>query len=600
MRLLTVEISNFMPFGEDLCWDVPQVDSLLLLVKGVYADSTKSNGTGKSSLFEAIYWALTGEIVRRVKAVQVIRTGKHRCRVAVTFKNKKATYKVTRTRTRDQLILVECLNLDTGEVFVGHTAAETTALIMEELNLTPELLAMTCFFGRKFLTFSRMEPRDRANLVAKIAKSDLWEQARSLAHTKVTELNNKISFNESLAIQHQESIDDLYVKIGEAEHELQGKEFELAEKRSEYHSEFEVLDIACATCKRVSKEIELELIQQNNDRDNLKTLYSEADKALSEMHGTTTGLTTQINDLTMGIAGDVCPTCGQTIKRSKAIKQTVTRLTKELADLKEQKNALSSDKTLLYQGLKDLSTKISQQDVLLIKHTKSLVAYDQEILEIGHAIEALDLDTVKTGLVSRLTYLKDDQLSKYTSILEEVHATIDELKQKHQITTFWVTGFKELRLQSMKTAVVRLAEYINAYALRLGLVADQVYMDVTTPRSGKGFKPEITLGLVRGNNRLAFNQLSSGEIQCLDLACFLASGSWLRQVYDLDLDFRVWDEPLDSLDTDSKYKTFQLIKDIEDTPQRFVIDHDAHFQDLFNHVVTIVKEDDVSYIKESG
>ena len=71
MKLLfkNIIIENFLSLGSA---EVKLNDRGFVMVKGVNNnpnDMAKSNGSGKSSIFEAISWVLTGETIRGVKDV---------------------------------------------------------------------------------------------------------------------------------------------------------------------------------------------------------------------------------------------------------------------------------------------------------------------------------------------------------------------------------------------------------------------------------------------------------------------------------------------------------------------------------------------------
>lgn len=601
MHLLSVEISNFMPFGENLRWDIPQPESLMVLIKGEYVGKEKSNGAGKSSLFEAVYWALTGELVRRAKAAQVIRIGTKKCKVTVVFKNKGTQYEITRTRIPNQPIVVTFLNMDTGELYPCHTAAEGTQLIMEKLGLSPDLLAMVSFFGHGFITFSRMEPRTRAELVAKIAKSDLWEQARVEALSRVKSLNAALDRFSGWEAESLRSIETVHEEIKVAEQELKDKEQQLSVERTRYEAELDQLYINIKALTSDRDNVQATLDTNSVEHDKINILYGEADRAHSELLGQIRGLRSQLKELTKGIKGHICPTCGQTIKRTDTVTRTINKVTNQLETLGEADAELVKDINLLRQALEGLKGVITELKKTIQFCSDQRVGHERSSVEVKHSIEALDLDTAKVGLVEKLVYLSETQLEKHVTSLHEVRAKIDAAKDMLLVDTFWVTGFKILRLQSMERVVLYLEECINSVAMQLGLIADRVYMDVKAEIGGKGFKPEITLGIVRGEDKLTFGQLSTGEIRCLDLACFLACGLWLQQSYGLDVDFKVWDEPLEGLDGDSKYKAFQLLKNLTSCSQKFIIDHDANFADMFEYTMSVIKgEDGISGFGDYG
>lgn len=79
---LTIE--NFMSIEHaDLCLE----DRAFTLIEGInnnVMDNARSNGSGKSSIFEALVWALTGNTIRGNKDI-VNYNGTGTCKVVLTF-----------------------------------------------------------------------------------------------------------------------------------------------------------------------------------------------------------------------------------------------------------------------------------------------------------------------------------------------------------------------------------------------------------------------------------------------------------------------------------------------------------------------------------
>ena len=79
-----ITIENFMSIGKA---QIQLNDQGYMLVSGINnnpTDTARSNGSGKSSIFEAIVWCLTGETMRGNKDI-VNRYGNGTCKVILTF-----------------------------------------------------------------------------------------------------------------------------------------------------------------------------------------------------------------------------------------------------------------------------------------------------------------------------------------------------------------------------------------------------------------------------------------------------------------------------------------------------------------------------------
>ena len=93
--LKNIKIENFLSLGNA---NVDLNDKGYCLINGVNNnpdDNAKSNGAGKSSLIEAICWAITGETVRGVKDVVNMFT-EGGCSVDLTFSVDSDDYRIIR------------------------------------------------------------------------------------------------------------------------------------------------------------------------------------------------------------------------------------------------------------------------------------------------------------------------------------------------------------------------------------------------------------------------------------------------------------------------------------------------------------------------
>ena len=93
----TLHIEGFMSIGEA---DINLTEGGFILVSGVNRcaqDLAKSNGSGKSSVWESIIWCLTGDTLRGSKSVENINT-QGGTLVSLDFSIDDISYKVTRTK----------------------------------------------------------------------------------------------------------------------------------------------------------------------------------------------------------------------------------------------------------------------------------------------------------------------------------------------------------------------------------------------------------------------------------------------------------------------------------------------------------------------
>lgn len=92
-----IQITNFFSFGEA---EVNLDRGGYVLVSGINenpVDNAISNGSGKSSLFDAVIWCLTGNTIRECKNVSNINAD-NGAKVTLYFSVDKDKYEITRTK----------------------------------------------------------------------------------------------------------------------------------------------------------------------------------------------------------------------------------------------------------------------------------------------------------------------------------------------------------------------------------------------------------------------------------------------------------------------------------------------------------------------
>ncbi|MBI3162542.1 MAG: SMC family ATPase [Chloroflexi bacterium] len=153
------------------------------------------NGAGKSSLLDAITWALFGE--SRGKSADVINLGADAAEVALTFRHEDNTFRVQRTLSRGKSTVLEFQVLDDGRrttddaIMVNgqssidgqqwrplteKTTRETQARIEHTLRLDYDTFINASFFLQgKADEFTQKKPGDRKAVLSTILGLEIWE-----------------------------------------------------------------------------------------------------------------------------------------------------------------------------------------------------------------------------------------------------------------------------------------------------------------------------------------------------------------------------------------------------------------------------------------
>ena len=104
MDIVRLEIQNFLAIGGPT--RINLANQGLVLVQGENQDDTsaESNGTGKSSIADALSWVFYGETARGVSGDEIVNdTIKKNCRVTAIIIDGATTYEITRARKDKEL-----------------------------------------------------------------------------------------------------------------------------------------------------------------------------------------------------------------------------------------------------------------------------------------------------------------------------------------------------------------------------------------------------------------------------------------------------------------------------------------------------------------
>jgi len=170
---IKLSLSGFISYRDPMEIDFSGLD--LVCVSG-------QNGAGKSSLLDAITYALYGQARRRDEAI--INHACQKAEVSLEFAYEHQIYRVTRSITRGKGSQVEFL-MRTGDdaapwkLLTERTLSETNGKIQRTLRLDYETFINASFFlqGKADL-FATQKPADRKRILSSILGLDSWEDYR--------------------------------------------------------------------------------------------------------------------------------------------------------------------------------------------------------------------------------------------------------------------------------------------------------------------------------------------------------------------------------------------------------------------------------------
>ena len=154
----------------------------LTLIKGVNKDTGGSNGSGKSVLIEAVYFALTGKTIRKSTEDSLVNNeAKKKCVVRIELEHQGSCISITRQKKPTKLeFLVDKDNR------TQQSVASTQAAIEEHLNINSKVLLASMFFGQSNdLNFLDCTAEDKRTIIRNFLNlGDLFKMRDKIRNLK--------------------------------------------------------------------------------------------------------------------------------------------------------------------------------------------------------------------------------------------------------------------------------------------------------------------------------------------------------------------------------------------------------------------------------
>ena len=324
-------------------------------------DNAKSNGSGKSSIFEALIWCLTGETIRGNKDI-VNHNTEGGAAVSVTFDCDGHSYVIERYKNHHKFKTNLLIKIN-GEDKSGKGIRDTEKLLESYLpELTASLIGSVIVLGQGLPSrFTNNTPSARKEVLEKLTQSDFMiEDIRT--HVMERRYDLSVSLRECQdemlscktlksaceaafkdAQEKYSSLDDINSKRNRLQ-EIQEELAALRQNTLRYSNEYTELDEQVASLQSEYNSLES---SQNNELLILKNEYSEKSGLLQ---ADIAALNATIKALDNSIANakkvtDTCPTCHQKlpgvyIPNTSEDETELARLKEVVADIANQQQQL--------------------------------------------------------------------------------------------------------------------------------------------------------------------------------------------------------------------------------------------------------------------
>ena len=576
-------------------------------------DNAKSNGSGKTAIFEAILWALTGDTLRGTKDV-VNKMSAGGTYVILEFTVDRDYYKILRAKDSDEY--KTNLKIWKNDKDISGKGIRDSEKILSAClpDLTVSLIGSVVILGQGLpFRFSNNTPGGRKEVLETLSKSDhMIEDLKMRVQKRKNALNEKYSEYEHLMLKEESAISTWETGCSDAELKLSqiSKIPELKAKLAEIAEQIESVTASIAEAELSVSEAEHILTGYREDYLKIKSEHLDRVKKIEDTYNVKysplvekqSPLLAERRLLTSEIAKlkdvkDTCPTCGQKLqgvvkvdtsekeKRLKELCDAILEISKEMSALKEVYDFdLAKEKSRFDEEKVDVERKglKAKNDLEAEKADLNGLKFSAGQLEQQRMSTQSSIDTltqVSQNLEESIQVYKQNiaeaqiRSSEYSAKAEEIQKHIDIV---NKFDTALKRDFRGVLLG-------------NVIAYLDKKVKDYAFIVFGT------HKAEIALN---GNNidisycGKLYENLSGGERQKIDIIVQFAIRDMLCQFLNFRCNLLVIDECFDNLDSTGCQSILSAItKKLNDVKSIYIITHHTDINIPWDNTINVIKDE---------
>ena len=568
----TIRWKNFLSTGDQ--WTELELnESQSTLIVG-------TNGAGKSTMLDALCFALFNKPFRKITKGQLVNSINEKgTKVEVTFSIGNDDYRVFRG------IKPNVFELYRNNKLVDQDAAQKdTQKYLEQsiLKLNFKSFTQVVILGSStFVPFMQLSASHRREVIEDLLDINIFSNMNSLLKDRV-----RTAVGQSKDCEHMVGIaEERVVSQRKLIESLQ----EVNKTRQQEKQERIAKNLDRIKEEKTNKEKYVEELSNlegalDGDEDQ-KTLLNELRQSQSDINSE---LKVTAKELKFFKAHDECPTCSQQIE--KAFKNAVIgslegkgkKLTKEFKGLTEQ----IADAVSVIERMENISKKTYELRSKVTRSDKEVVRLEFENLEIEKQLLDLQTDTPSidsevetlTGLEKQLDSTKKEcgEVSKTLAEYQVVSNLLKDSGIKSQIIKKYIPIFNNL-----------INKYLQSMDFFVNFTLDEEFGEVIRSR----FRDEFS-----------YSSFSEGEKQKIDLALLFTWREVARMKNSVATNLLILDEVFDSsLDASATGELLSILRSLGSSTNLFVISHKGEILvDKFLRTIKFEKVNDFSKMSDDS
>ena len=534
------------------------------------------NGSGKSTVLDALTFGLFGTAFRNINKPQLINSiNENNCLTEVEFSIGKK-YFIVRRGIKPNRFEIEV----DGELINQDSKSRDYQEHLEKniLKLNYKSFTQIVILGSSsFVPFMQLRSKDRRVIIEDLLDIQVFSTMNLLLKNKTSELKNTINQNELELDKTENAIElqeDYISKMKQNNEKLIFANQEKIEKSNEDIATYnlQIADIE-TRIEGLNKLVE-NFDQQQNKHRKLEKYEDEINKNLKKVE----------KEIEFYRKNTDCPTCKQTIDEDHR-ECEITEKQKKKTELGDAVSKIDEELQLsikLIQEMTETQKSITDFQSEITKHNASISAINQYIQKVNEEIQALNEKGADvTDASKKLKKLKSDQKNLLT--LKEQHSNIQSL---------YDTAGVLLKDGGIKTIIIKkylpiMNKLINKYLASMDFYVsfnlDENFNETIKSR----FRDEFT-----------YASFSEGEKMRIDLALLFTWRAIAKLKNSMSTNLLILDEVFDSsLDEDGTSDFLKILHSLGNESNVFVISHKGEvLYDKFKNMIKFEKHKNFSRI----